>query len=397
MSGDARSPGVRPRFPLFDSLRAIAALAIFGYHLAFTFGWFSGEPLSPWFAQLNVGVPIFFVISGFLLYRPFVRARVLGTPRPALGPYALRRFLRIVPAYWVALALIAVWLGETSEVFSPGGVLTYFGFAQSYRVDTFAGGIGQAWTLNVEILFYALLPLWAWLAAHVVRARPVGGELGALVLLVAVGVGWKVVLLLVTSPQDRGALVAIAALPGWLDVFAVGMGIAVVSVWAHERRGRHPVIEQIDRRPWIAWAVALGAFALLGVTDELGDRSAQLLVEHGLKALVAAGLVLPAVFGDPARGWVRRILGAPPLLWIGLVSYGFYLWHVAVIDKLARAGLRGEVGWLGLSAAALAGSLAIAAVSWYLLERPILRLGRRLAGPTAQTRTLEEDRAAIVR
>ena len=362
MSGAARSPGVRPRFPLFDSLRAIAALSIFGYHLAFTFGWFSGEPLSPWFAQLNVGVPIFFVISGFLLYRPFVRARVLGTPRPALAPYALRRFLRIVPAYWVALALIAVWLGETSEVFSPGGVLTYFGFAQSYRVDTFADGIGQAWTLNVEILFYALLPLWAWLAAHVVRARPVGAELGALVLLVA-----------------------------------VGMAIAVVSVWAHERRGRHPVIEQIDRRPWTAWGVALGAFALLGVTDELGDRSAQLLVEHGLKALVAAGLVLPAVFGDPARGWVRRILGAPPLLWIGLVSYGFYLWHVAVIDKLARAGLRGEVGWLGLSAAALAGSLAIAAVSWYLLERPILRLGRRLAGPTAQTRTLEEDRAAIVR
>ena len=66
------------RFPLFDSLRAIAALSIFFFHISFVLHLFSGRAVSPWLAQLNVGVPIFFLISGFLLYRPFAQARFSG-------------------------------------------------------------------------------------------------------------------------------------------------------------------------------------------------------------------------------------------------------------------------------------------------------------------------------
>src|SRR4051794_1356756 len=106
------------RFPLFDSLRAIAALAIFGTHAYFTLRNNAPGPVRPYAARLEVGVYIFFVISGFLLYRPFVRARLSGSPAPATGAYAWRRLLRIGPAYWIALTLVALWLGE-HYVFEP--------------------------------------------------------------------------------------------------------------------------------------------------------------------------------------------------------------------------------------------------------------------------------------
>src|SRR5215212_6043566 len=99
------------RFPLFDSLRAIAALSVVAFHAAFFAGMFTSEsPLRPYLVRMDVGVSVFFLISGFLLYRPFVRARLGGEGTPHVGGYAWRRFLRIVPAYWVALTIVALWL-----------------------------------------------------------------------------------------------------------------------------------------------------------------------------------------------------------------------------------------------------------------------------------------------
>ena len=157
------------RFPLMDSLRAIAALSVFVYHLAFVLGWFDEGLAGRYLRELNLGVSIFFVLSGFLLYRPFVAARVEGEPSPALVPYAIRRVARIVPAYWVALTIIAIWL-PVSGVFTAEGIVTYYGFLQAYDPDTITGGIGQAWTLTVEVSFYILLPILALGAAAGPRA-----------------------------------------------------------------------------------------------------------------------------------------------------------------------------------------------------------------------------------
>src|ERR671930_1014584 len=102
-----------PRFPLFDSLRAIAALSVFGLHLPARI-WLD-SPVRPYVLVLDVGFAVFFLISGFLLYRPFARARYAGESTPAIMPYAQRRLLRIVPAYWVALVLVVVLLGAGGE------------------------------------------------------------------------------------------------------------------------------------------------------------------------------------------------------------------------------------------------------------------------------------------
>src|SRR3954470_1351783 len=107
------------RFPLMDSLRAVAALSVLAFHAAFFAGMYTSDsPLRPYLAQPLAGVTVFFVISGFLLYRPFVRARAADDPAPRASAYAWRRFLRIVPAYWLALTVIAVWL-SLDTVFHP--------------------------------------------------------------------------------------------------------------------------------------------------------------------------------------------------------------------------------------------------------------------------------------
>jgi peptidoglycan/LPS O-acetylase OafA/YrhL len=83
------------------------------------------------------------------------------------------------------------------------------------------------------------------------------------------------------------------------------------------------------------------------------------------------------VFGDPSRGSVRRLLANRALLWVGLVSYGLYLWHAAIIAKVSDLGARDELGSVGFIAATLCLSLLVAAASFYAIERPALRLGRR--------------------
>ena len=118
-----------------------------------------------------MGVAFFFVISGFLLYRPFLAARFAGPPaRRAIRDYARRRVLRIVPAYWVALTVLAATVGLCG-VFT-GDWWVYYGFLQNTRLSTTLCGIGAAWSLAIEASFYVALPLWALLMARLQRGRP---------------------------------------------------------------------------------------------------------------------------------------------------------------------------------------------------------------------------------
>src|ERR1051326_4768007 len=133
MAATARDGRGDTNFPLFNSLRAIAALSVFAFHAIYQVA--VAEPHERiWFrlgVNLDIGVPIFFAISGFLLYRPFLAATVRGEGL-SVRAYAWRRFLRIVPAYWVALAGLTIWF-DFKEVQWLGGVLRYGGFAQVYQ------------------------------------------------------------------------------------------------------------------------------------------------------------------------------------------------------------------------------------------------------------------------
>ena len=92
----APPPG-NPRFPLFDGVRAFAAGTVLVGHVGAITAFHVINPLGAYTARLNMGVAFFFVISGFLLYRPFLAARFAGRPVPRIRDYARRRVLRILP------------------------------------------------------------------------------------------------------------------------------------------------------------------------------------------------------------------------------------------------------------------------------------------------------------
>ena len=146
----APPPG-HPRFPLLDSLRAIAALGVLVSHAAFL----SGAARRHWWGAAtsngNLGVAVFFILSGFLLYRPLINAQLNGAPRTRLRDYVRRRLLRIVPAYWLALTVLAIWPGLDPD-FGRNWWRYYF-FLQLYNPYTVLLGIAQAWTLCVEVSF----------------------------------------------------------------------------------------------------------------------------------------------------------------------------------------------------------------------------------------------------
>lgn len=375
-------PPANPRFPLFDGLRGIAALSILVFHAGFYSRAIEGEAgLSPYLARLNVGVAVFFVISGFLLYRPLVAARIGDGPPLRLRDYARRRGLRIVPAYWVALTLLAIYPGLQGAFSADWWV--YYGFAQNYSSDTVLGGIGPAWTLGCEVVLYALLPLLSLVFARV------GGLVGR-------GVWWQLEVAGLATLVVGSALYlrygfanpsfAVSALTDTFGWFALGMALALASVVGSRGSGRGVAL--IATYSWAGWLVAAAAYLAIcrGLGLDTGPvffqevSDAQRLAVSALSGVVAVGLVLPAVFEPHERGVMGRLLGSRPLAALGLVSYGVYLYH----EPVARA-LNGGVGnggdpsprflWLALATAGIA--IMAGAASYYLIERPALRLKPR--------------------
>ena len=149
-----RRPGrdepVKPRhFPCFDGLRAIAAITVVAVHTAFVSGFTTSSPEGIYTARLEIGVTVFFLISGFLLYRPFAASHIAGRAAPATGHFWVRRFLRIVPAYWLAFTVVSyVMKGDVHLLHGWSNDLIYYGFAQIYFPKVVLTGVSQAWSLE---------------------------------------------------------------------------------------------------------------------------------------------------------------------------------------------------------------------------------------------------------
>jgi peptidoglycan/LPS O-acetylase OafA/YrhL len=170
------------------------------------------------------------------------------------------------------------------------------------------------------------------------------------------------------------------------------MGLALASVAWAAREGRTASL--LARRAWPSWAAA--AVVLWAMSTRLGlprgyppfYDGAHWLAEHVLYIAFGTLLALPAVFGDPRHGAIRRLLGHPVLSWVGLVSYGVFLWHASLLINAWRNGagdvLPFSLPFVSSLLVTAASATACAALSYYLVERPILRLkdrGRR--PPTA--------------
>jgi peptidoglycan/LPS O-acetylase OafA/YrhL len=401
----APPPG-HPRFPLVDSLRAIAALTVFLHHTGYDTSAVQNPHYGHLIERTNFGVTLFFVISGFLLYRPFVAARMLGAPATRWRDFARRRLLRIVPAYWLALTLLAIYPGET-DVFSRHWWV-YYGFGQIYSDRTVLSGLGQAWSLCVEITFYLALPLFAALMARALRGRSIRVQARSeLVLLGLICVAsWAYRLYLRTDhPFSWWA----DTLPAYADWFAFGMALAILSVRLQSRTGSVPRIVQIIRRwPIVPWAFAaivylIASYVVTGphIIHLFGQTTISFspgedLMLHILFVICGAAMLVPAVIGHDGGGLVRRLLADKRLAWLGLISYGIYLWQGSILRvvcqphgfgfvndscSLHQIGPLQHVPFLSLTVIGLPITIVCAAASYYVVERPLLRLKYRRRPP----------------
>ena len=380
----APPPG-HPRFPLMDGLRAIAALGVLVSHAAYLSGASQDAVYGPFVANGAAGVTVFFVLSGFLLYRPFVAADLDGAPRVAVADYARRRVLRIFPAYWLALTVLAVVPG-LSGVFT-GDWWKFYGLLQVYFADATAHGLVAAWSLCIEVSFYAYLPLHAVLMRRAGRrlGRParIRLECAVLAALAVLSVGLRA-----ASLASGGSILELT-LAGTFAWFALGMGMAVLSVGPAPSRAA----ALARAHPGACWLAAGALFVAMALVlrapegEPLQYTQRQWLIQHVLAGAVAAALVLPAVAGHRGGGLPRRVLAWGPLAWLGLISYGIFLWQGGWVAWLYEQGAR---EWLpggpfvGLAGLTFIGSVACAALSYYALERPLMRWkrpARRAPGP----------------
>jgi peptidoglycan/LPS O-acetylase OafA/YrhL len=381
-------PPGNPRFPLFDGLRALAALSILVYHTGTLSRAGEGEAgLSPYLARLNVGVAIFFVISGFLLYRPFLAARAGSSPRLRWRDYARRRVLRIVPAYWVALTVLAIYPGLPGMFGAHWWV--YYAFGQDYSQSTVIQGLGPAWSLGCEVVFYALLPLIAAGMAHLAawRGRRFSWilELSVLFCLSLLSGGWR-------AYVDSHLGTPTSTFASTFAWFALGMALAVVNF---ELSRRPRALERVARYAWLGWVVAPVAYVAmcrgLGLSSAFvfaqKTTVAQDLGVYALSGVLAAALAVPAAFARSPSGAVNRILSARPVAWLGLISYGVFLYHFPIAQKLNGGYTTGgdaTVRFVWLTAATAALAVIAGALSYYVIERPLLHLKeRRVRSPRA--------------
>jgi peptidoglycan/LPS O-acetylase OafA/YrhL len=377
------------RFPLFDALRGLAAIFIVTRHASEDAGaLMPGNAIRPYMIVLgNCALAIFFIVSGFLLYRPFLASRVAGEPRPGFVPYALGRFLRIAPAYWVALTVVTLWF-SLPYVFTGKWPL-FYGLVYNYDGLALAG-IGTAWSLCIEVAYYAFLPFFVLFAARLPGSTPEARLRNsglAVVGLIVIGLVSRAVLI----EELGGGTINADIMPiTYLDWLGAGMGLAVVSVWLERRDDVLPRwLRPLDRFPGLAWGTAaLVLVVAANVFDQISPHIGlgQKWGAHVMYGLFALAFVVPAVIGDQGRGLVRRFMANRVILYVGLVSYGVFLWHLAVLGQLQRWHFE-RVDfihpYLTWTLAALLGALAIASFRYYALERPAMRLRRRILGRRA--------------
>ena len=393
----ATATAAAARFACFDGLRAMAALMVIGVHTAFVSGFTIRSGLGRYTARMDAGVEVFFVISGFLLYRRFAVAHLKGAQPPGTVEFWKRRLRRIIPAYWLAFLFISYVMGADTVRHSWEAPLVYLGFAQIYFPHYILTGITQAWSLCTEMTFYLFVPLYAATLGRKPRGQSTQVRLEAIgvATLLLSGFAYRVAIHSIHAP--------IAAtmpnwLPGYVDQFGIGMGLAVASAWVEVTATRprwlwHPYM------PWVAWTLAGACFLAVGnlglPLSPLGNGSeAASLAKQALYGAFGFFVVVPAVFGRSEEGPIRRLLRARVIVAVGVVSYGVYLWHQAWLTKvLSWSNARIFHISLPLLAASVTGlALVSAAASYLIVEKPILQKGWPLVG----SRILMIGRAARI-
>lgn len=385
------SPATAPtadvtRLPALDGLRAFAALLVVLTHAAFlTAAGSTTGLLGHLLARGDFGVSLFFALSGFLLYRLLVRERA-GTGRVRVFGYFLRRFARVIPAYWLTLIVLMVAVRpEVRDV-----VLHALGL-QIYVADSTIAAFGQSWSIATELSFYLVLP---GVVLGLTWCRRFGNRWPMRVLLTALVI--TSLLGFLVEPAALGEQVILERwLPWRAPHFLVGMILAEATVGPGSSMSRWLRRAADDSGACVAVA---GATYLVSTTPLAGSlllqpaHGLELVLRTAFATVFAGALLLPLALGRPSL-WSRS-LSVPTVRWVGAVSYGLFLWHLPVFEALYHLTdapfFRG--GLVPLLVVGLPVSLFLAFLSHQFLELPAARFAARLTrGPRDGERQEQSD------
>lgn len=369
---------------VLTGIRGWAALSVFLFHV-----WFlTGKPAFLWtVAGVAVdltppvsigfaGVTMFFVLSGYLLALPFAEWQAGLRDRPATPRYLVRRVLRVFPAYYAQLAVLLLLIGAMGW---PGTLPDTSAFLKHLLMLFLPPPLGTAplngvwWTLPIEFSFYLALPVLAFLL------KP-GRWLVLIGVCIVSMVGWRY--WMVTFHADAHVSMRVSAsyqLPGALDMFGCGMLAAMI----YTHRARLPAWTQrvLQHNGMLLLGLALmliAAYWLAGDRRHYWANYPIFYLWTPCVSLATALLILSGVSGNP---WTRRLFGNPVIVFFGVVSYSYYLWHLPVINGLlASAWVTSWIGRDFLSVLTIAATLtmALSAISYILVERPAMRFRRRV-------------------
>lgn len=370
------------RFEGLETYRGIAALSVVVFH-AYQYSReglqldkfvYEGTPWHTLFHNLDVAVSWFFVLSGFLIFLPCSHAAVnQGSRRSARG-FLIRRALRILPLYYVAI--VVVWsLRYTGSHEEWVSLLQHLTFTHVFSQENFFRIIGPAWSLADEVIFYlivaALSPLM-YLACGRLNAQ---GKRAALICVsvatfILLSVGYKWWAYYVARIPEENYPVYFGPL-AHLDSFALGMLLAVGLATGWLRFGKTA-----------SALLSLGGVAFVALSFTLRDaHEAVDLYFYTLSAvaftMVLAATVAPLAEKNGREALLPWLLRSPVLAYVGLISYSVYMWHEPILIELGSHGflIDKDPQFFPQNALALAAvSVAVAAITYGAIERPATRL-----------------------
>ena len=381
-----------PYLPNLTGVRGLAAAWVFAMH-----AWqFAGNPalvlpvvgfdLTPLFKCGYVGVDLFFVLSGFLLSMPFHRAAFGLASRPSLKQFWIHRCRRVLPAYWLQIAVLIVvflCLGRTYQV-TPQVLLAHVLLIQNVVPWSVPLLNPVYWSMPVEWDFYVILPLLAWFVS---RCR---WPLALLLVLVWV-FAFRVLCYWSLGDSTIGAWIGfgdVQQLPARLDQFFVG----ICAAWLYVRR---PPSHQASIIMLFAGLLAIAAMTYVAAPrdDFLVRVDVPYLFFHHTITAIAFGLLVLGAAGPSRAG--AALFANRSMTFLGEISYSLYLWHFSILQAIWYAGWTSGThvaAWIVVVFVAIPAALLVAWLSWRYVERPFLRPVRRVAAEAAAPGYLSSSR-----
>ncbi|MDQ1374073.1 MAG: hypothetical protein QOJ09_1411 [Actinomycetota bacterium] len=359
-----------PRSAHLEALRAVAALGVLVGHVFGTAHNFNGSVYRTYGARLllggGLGVFLFFALTGYLLYLPFARRDFGAGGAVDLKRYATNRAVRVLPLYYVVLVVL---FALQEHVIEPRRWVQFGLMLQSFSHAALNSPLdGPMWSLIVEVHYYLLLPLLAFVIAKLAQRSP-WRAIAVLAVLGIVSLALRTVTVTLDHHDHR---MWEFSLPTTFFFFVPGSILALLRVGWEGSRPRWAETFAAHGDLWLGAAVALW---LTVVWD------------YRLTSLAAAASFFTlAPFVLPCRdGLGARLLALRPLALLGVASYSLYLWHYPIVLALGRRNWVPD-GFAPLLLIAVPASLVVAFVSYRVVEAPFLTLRRRWAASSPAPR-----------